>query len=1068
MTDKSISLKIKSDTSAVKTADKWRYSYAKLTNKPIVNHSQTHTQIQSRAQDQKVNPYIEPGKNIETETSQISHIKSGFAKEWLDTELDIHDVVVLIFVESNKEALDRAIRYAEYFIKNGLTVRCVCTESYDLVKKTIKSKHIDFVYDSKFELSCRCGTTIINVERLLENIVVYAKKTDFKISTAERYSYPDIICCVRKIKSVPNSNNEFNREFNHEFNYELTNPSYWNYVSVFGGKFTDFDQSYTNMAILNTILTKEQICKVTKVSLERIKEDNLLVAKKDMFKESAIKRIMKDYVEIIKNPIDGIKACPVSDSNIFEWHVDLNAPNDILYENVVFHLVIFFSPLYPLRPPTIKMKSQMVHPNIFGEYICLDLLTEYYKDENESNEINYGWSTAYSLYSILITLRAFINDGLDTVKYGPDKEFSNYIEQWNEGVTKQIKKINKFYCTCDRNVNLNTLNLPSLPVSQIQSDSLNSLNKSTYVINFDNLEKEYMARKRIQKNKNSSIDSNPSDPKYSRYKPLVNQVLNCIIKKVMDFGAFVELNLLDIGKIIKLTQFNERYFNSYNLSCFVPLSEYSTNSVPKTNSVTKIKILGFNTKPSTNKRDSVKLIGSLKELDLDTYQKVQLKIKSPIQTVYHEDNINSTFLKDNLVCFHSKKTFEETTLGIGVTVEYYDNGDVSYINPCLDLISYESFYEQGVRKGAWKDKFDKWIPLYISESHAKNLTLHEKFISLICMNKNSRESKNLDNLYFNPHMVLKVLPVLMNTFIVMIMKDNMHESVNALSMYTQIYRLLLAFIQKYPELMESIDVTVYSFIKDPDFRVKKEIPSLGEFIPLLLVSSFDWVEVAEVLLSEMLDRNVKWLVQEYPELGKLNELKANVNEVIKLNDPSIDIEEQRVKLRKQLVTSYQKLSTDEYNKLRLEINDKLNNLDSQIKLNIPSVIDWNTIDRCRITKTFKTNQTSFKLVAFHYEFLKMFKFANVSETLDKTYGLPSTYVENQFQESVKKIKQIDNFSSFFRSIQIPVPTNEDLLKLLRQSVLNSFKKRYHVIKAKIKPTLVQKKTLLPTLNTDDL
>jgi len=105
-------------------------------------------------------------------------------------------------------------------------------------------------------------------------------------------------------------------------------------------------------------------------------------------------------------------------------------------------------------------------------------------------------------------------------------------------------------------------------------------------------------------------------------------------------------------------------------------------------------------------------------------------------------------------------------------------------------------------------------------------------------------------------MVTKVIPVLMNTFIVIIMNGNMHESINALSAYTQVYRLFLAFCEKYTDIRKDIDTKIYNFIKNPDYRIKKHIPSLGEIIPMLSVSSFTWNDIAKGLLSEIFDRNV--------------------------------------------------------------------------------------------------------------------------------------------------------------------------------------------------------------------
>ena len=74
-------------------------------------------------------------------------------------------------------------------------------------------------------------------------------------------------------------------------------------------------------------------------------------------------------------------ARPISDDNLFEWHANLTAPAGSAYEGVIVHLSIVFKQDYPLSPPTVRRlgPGTFAHPNLFGGYICLDLL----KDDSE-------------------------------------------------------------------------------------------------------------------------------------------------------------------------------------------------------------------------------------------------------------------------------------------------------------------------------------------------------------------------------------------------------------------------------------------------------------------------------------------------------------------------------------------------------------------------------------------------------------------------------------------------------------------------------------------------------------
>ena len=429
-------------------------------------------------------------------------------------------------------------------------------------------------------------------------------------------------------------------------------------------------------------------------------------------------------------------------------------------------------------------------------------------------------------------------------------------------------------------------------------------------------------------------------------------------------------------------------------------------------------------------------------------------------------------------------------LGIGLNIEYYDNGDISYLHPaCLDFISYKSFHEHEVRMSAWKTPFTHWLPLYISADHAGDLRLHEKCISLICQDRDTHKTqKNMDKLPFSYHMVIKVLPVLMNTFIVIFMNGSLHESIAALSSYMQIYRLLLKFSEKYPEIRQEVDNRIKNFIVDEDSRLKRVIPSLGELLPLLSISSFTWNDVARSLLGECFDRNVKWLLKDYPELGKLHELKVtNIDKIIEQTNNEQELKIQQIKLRRKCILDYEKKTIEQIEKDRKTLAShgfmtltQINNKSVQISVDEfgNKIINWVEIDYGRLPKTFKGNNVSLKLIMFHVYFLQMFRplnlpvdvaCKNTAELLDKQFGRASHGMEIEFQNQVKYIQKVHDWKSFCSLVCIPSPSHEYLLGWLRRSVLNSLRKRYHNTPSKQKKiNVIVKQKIKPTLNTDDL
>ena len=72
--------------------------------------------------------------------------------------------------------------------------------------------------------------------------------------------------------------------------------------------------------------------------------------------------------------IEGLYAFP-DKNNILRWKATIFGPEETIWEGGTFWLDLQFSENYPNEPPTIKLISQMFHPNIYENgNICLDIL----------------------------------------------------------------------------------------------------------------------------------------------------------------------------------------------------------------------------------------------------------------------------------------------------------------------------------------------------------------------------------------------------------------------------------------------------------------------------------------------------------------------------------------------------------------------------------------------------------------------------------------------------------------------------------------------------------------------
>ncbi|KAK5083326.1 hypothetical protein LTR70_008163 [Exophiala xenobiotica] len=112
-------------------------------------------------------------------------------------------------------------------------------------------------------------------------------------------------------------------------------------------------------------------------------------------------RLLRDIAEMRENPYPNIKFIP--------YENDITKACLILTPNgeAPLHLTILFRDDYPLRPPTVKIQSYVIHPNVMGDYICASILNT-----------TEGYTPAYTLKGICIQLLSFFGSDNIEQDYG--------------------------------------------------------------------------------------------------------------------------------------------------------------------------------------------------------------------------------------------------------------------------------------------------------------------------------------------------------------------------------------------------------------------------------------------------------------------------------------------------------------------------------------------------------------------------------------------------------------------------------------------------------------------------
>lgn len=128
-----------------------------------------------------------------------------------------------------------------------------------------------------------------------------------------------------------------------------------------------------------------------------------------------MQRLRQDIAEVQNVPYPNI-AIHLDDNDITQACLILTPER-----SSALHLTVRFPVEYPLQAPNVTIQSSVVHPNVFGNYICASILNT-----------EEGWTPAYTLKGIAIQLLSFFSSDQIEQEYGGHVDLNEYRSRRSE------------------------------------------------------------------------------------------------------------------------------------------------------------------------------------------------------------------------------------------------------------------------------------------------------------------------------------------------------------------------------------------------------------------------------------------------------------------------------------------------------------------------------------------------------------------------------------------------------------------------------------------------------------
>lgn len=775
--------------------------------------------------------------------------------------------------------------------------------------------------------------------------------------------------------------------------------------------------------------------------------------------QSSQRRILRDlgeWKECYKE-VPTIDAWPLED-NMYEWHANMCAKEGPL-KGIKFHLKINFPKDYPFNPPKIELCNYLKHPNVFksgrygstasgkGYWICLDMIKQHTRSDRYG-----GWTSAYSIFSILLQLQAFLIGKNVEQQGGSVVKLDNYYTE--EDIKEIQNDSEKFQCDqgdkCEK---------ARLSIVNEQEDNDNENDNGTE--NGNDKKENDITEKLVSKVDEAKKDLFMNDNMFIQlYDDIENEIIryltikDCIMfnKVCLHFCKIIRRN-----KIFELNRFGCWYHRIDLYYCQRTLNKMKQQGKQLQDSKTESH--------TTTTGDIDSNINNISSSSNDK-----------------NSNNNSNNIGCNASSFENASMLENMILGYGFTPQFYKSDRLPqnpYFIDCLkdvkfkygassdiknnlkfyrlfscdvtsDLLSYDAFLTHSVRNTVWKEtNFTHFLPIYINNKHGKkSMKLFEKICLQLFQSASKKNySSNIPTEY-HPMMGIHLILSMMASLTVSVTKKcddndrpNLFYSINTIETYMHLYHMLLAIYNKnntYQNIISEImNQKCANFVKDPKYRTKEYIPNFGTF---------------KLYFTLYCNQNI----QKPIAIGSEKSKNSADNDGEDCKTEKVDVENESDYSLKQLENM---LDTIDDMPQQMVWNDIVYPMISEafirkvrwIVKEYPSLktVSISENKKYRIEKTWEASKKRGFL--FQYFFLNYCcKINDINmtpmkqfEQFNDNFGCANKQLPLIFQKFVKKIYSLNTIYDFFKIIQIKNADEEFVYNLLKDSCNLSLKHGYH-------------------------